>query len=60
MGERPTTGSDFVMDTYDKVELIQKHLLKARSWKKSDADRRWQPLEFEVGNHVFLKVMPKK
>ena len=27
---------------------------------KSYADVRRQPLEFEVGDHVFLKVMPKR
>ena len=26
----------------------------------SYADRRRQPLEFEVGDHVFLKAMPKR
>ena len=53
-------GSNLVMDTYDKVELTRKHLLTAQSRKKSYADRRRQPLEFEVGNHLFLNVMPKK
>ena len=32
----------------------------AQSWKKSYADVRRRPLEFEVGDHVFLKVMPKR
>ena len=32
----------------------------AQSWQKSYANRRRQPLEFEVGDHVFLKVMPKR
>ena len=30
------------------------------SRQKSYADVRRRPLEFEVGNHVFLKVMPKR
>ena len=30
------------------------------SRKKSYADRRCRPLEFEAGDHVFLKVMPKR
>ena len=32
----------------------------AQSRQKSYANRRRQPLEFEVGDHVFLKVMPKR
>ena len=32
----------------------------AQSRQKSYADVRCRPLEFEVGDHVFLKVMPKR
>ena len=32
----------------------------AQSRKKSYADVRRRPLEFEVGDHVFLKVTPKR
>ena len=60
MGERSSTGPDFVRDTSDKVDLIQKCLLMTQSWQKSYADRWRRPLEFEVGDHVFLKVMPKR
>ena len=42
------------------MDLIRKCLLTAQSRQKSYADRRWRPLEFEVGDHVFLKVMPKR
>ena len=31
-----------------------------QSRKKSYADRQRRPLEFEVGYHVFLKVMPER
>ena len=60
MGERSTTGPDMIRDTSEKVGLIQKHLLTAQSRHKSYNDKRRQPLEFEVGNHVFLKVMLKR
>ena len=53
-------GPELVKDTSEKVELIQKRLLTAQSRQKSYADRRRQPLEFEMGDHVFLKVMPKR
>ena len=55
MGERTSIGPDLVRDTSEKVELIQKCLLMAQSLHKSYADRRRRPLEFEVGNHVFLR-----
>ena len=32
----------------------------AQSRQKSYADVRRRPLEFEVGDHVFLKVVPKR
>ena len=32
----------------------------AQSRQKSYAKVRGRPLEFEVGDHVFLKVMPKR
>ena len=60
MGERPTTGLDLIRDTSEKMGLIRKHLLITQSLQKSYVDRRRQPLEFEAGDHVFLKVMPKR
>ena len=60
MGDNSITGPDLIRDTSKKVDLIQKRLLMAKSRQKSYADRRRQPLEFEVGDHVFLKVMPKR
>ena len=60
MGESSITGSDLVRDTSKKVGLIRKRLLMAQSRQKSYADRLRRPLEFEVGDHVFLKVMPKR
>ena len=60
VGERSITGSDLIRDTSKKVSLIRQRLLTAQSRQKSYADVRRQPLEFEVGDHVFLKVMPKR
>ena len=47
-------------DTSEKVSLIRQRLLMDQSRHKSYADVRRRPLEFEVGDHVFLKVMPKR
>ena len=60
MGESSITGLDLIRDTSKKVSLIRQRLLMVQSRQKSYADKRCQPLEFEVGNHVFLKVMPKR
>ena len=60
MGERSTTYPNLIIDTYEKVDLIRKRLLMAQIRYKSYADLQRRPLEFEVGDHVLLKVMPKK
>ena len=60
VGESSITGPDLIRDTSEKVSLIRKRLLTEQSWQKSYADRRRRPLEFGVGDHVFLKVMPKR
>lgn len=44
----------------DKIKLIKKHLKTAQSRQKSYADNKMGHLEFQVGDHVFLKVSPTK
>ena len=60
VGESSISGSDLIRDTSEKMSLIRQRLLTAQSRQKSYADRRSRPLEFEVGDHVFLKVVPKR
>ena len=60
VGESSITGPDLIRDTSEKVSLIRQRLLMAQSRQKSYADVRRRLLEFEVGDHVFLKVMPKR
>ena len=59
VGGSSITGPDLIRDTSEKVSLIRQRLLKAQSRQKSYANVRRRPLEFEVGDHVFLKVLPK-
>ena len=59
VGESSITGLDLIRDTSEKVSLIRQRLLTAQSRQKSYADVRRRPLEFEVGDHIFLKVMSK-
>jgi hypothetical protein len=44
----------------EKVKQIQANISAAQSHQKSYADERRSPLEFEVGNHVYLQVSPMK
>ena len=60
VGKSSTTGLELIRVTFEKVDLIRKHLLMAQSQQKSYVDRRRRPLEFEAGDQVFLKVMPKR
>ena len=60
MGEHSIISLDMIRDTFEKVDLIWKRFLTAQSRQKSYVDRRCQPLEFEMGDHIFLKVMPKR
>ena len=60
MGESPITGPDLIGDTYEKVSFIRQCLLTAQSRQQRYAGVRRRPLEFEVGDHVFLKVIPKR
>ena len=60
VGESSITGLDLIRGTSEKVSLIRQRLLTAHSQQKSYADIRRRPLEFEVDNHILLKVMPKR
>jgi hypothetical protein len=42
------------------VKQIQVNILATQSRQKSYADKRHRPLEFEVGDHVYLRVSPMK
>ena len=60
VGESSITGPDLIRDTSEKVSLIRQRFIMAQSRQKSYADVRRRPLEFKVGDHVFLKAMPKR
>ena len=55
-GERPHFGPDIVMEAEEKVKIIKEKLRAAQSRQKHYADRRRRPLEFQVCDHVYLKV----
>ncbi|XP_025982945.1 uncharacterized protein LOC114374314 [Glycine soja] len=51
-------GPEVVQQTTKKVKLIQERMGTAQSRQKSYQDKRRRGLEFEVGDHVFLRVTP--
>ena len=58
MGESSITGPNLISDTSEKVDLIWKRILTVQSRQKSYADRRRQPLEFEVGTIAYWLALP--
>ncbi|KAK2409994.1 hypothetical protein QL285_045389 [Trifolium repens] len=57
-GESLIIGPEMVQQTTDKVRKIRAMMKVAQDRQKSYADRRRRPLEFEEGDHVFLRVTP--
>ncbi|GJS38293.1 putative reverse transcriptase domain-containing protein [Tanacetum coccineum] len=60
IGDSGLIGPELVQETTDKVVVIRNRLKAARDHQKSYADNRRKPLEFQVGDHVMLKVSPWK
>jgi hypothetical protein len=48
------------MEAEDKVRLIQNNLKAAQSRQKSYADIRRRPLQFQIGDFVYLRVSPTR
>ncbi|KAG2394978.1 uncharacterized protein HKW66_Vig0076470 [Vigna angularis] len=57
-GEALTVGPELLQRTTEKIKLIQDRMKATQSRQKSYADKRRRPLEFEEGDHVFLRVTP--
>jgi hypothetical protein len=60
LGERCFIRPDMVKETEEKVRRIIHNLKEAQSRQKSYADKRRQPLHFQVEDYVYLKVSPMK
>nr|GEV93375.1 putative reverse transcriptase domain-containing protein [Tanacetum cinerariifolium] len=54
------TGPELIHETTEKIVQIKQRIQAARDRRKSYADVRRKPLEFQVGNRVMLKVSPWK
>jgi hypothetical protein len=49
-----------VKEAEEQVKQIEANILATQSRQKSYADKRRSPLEFEVGDHIYLRVSPMK
>jgi co-chaperonin GroES (HSP10) len=47
-------GPDIGTEVEEKVKQIQGNILATQSRQKSNTDKRRSPLEFVVGDHVYL------
>ena len=53
-------GPNIVRDIAEAVEKIRKCMLAAQDMQKFYANPKRRPLEFSIGDKVFLKVAPMK
>ncbi|GKC15043.1 putative reverse transcriptase domain-containing protein [Tanacetum coccineum] len=60
VGEVQLTGPEIVQETTEKIIQVKQRMQAARDRKKSYANLKRKPMEFEVGDKVMLKVSPWK
>jgi hypothetical protein len=59
-GEKVIFGPDLVEEAEATIRRIQDNLKATKSRQETYANKRRRPLEFKVGNHVYLRVLPMK
>jgi hypothetical protein len=59
-GEKVIFGPNIIDEAEATGHHIQDNLRAAKSYQESYANKRHRPLEFEVRDHVYLKVSPMK
>jgi hypothetical protein len=57
-GEKVIFGANIINEAQAIVHRIQDNIRVVKSRQESYANMRCRPLEFEVGDHVYLKVSP--
>ncbi|XP_060974075.1 uncharacterized protein LOC133039244 [Cannabis sativa] len=60
LGENKLLGPDAVQHTNEAIQRIRARMITAQSRQKSYADLKRRDIEFKVGDHVFLRVTPRK
>jgi hypothetical protein len=59
-GERKVFGPNILQEAEKQVRMVRENLRVAQSRQKSYADHRRRELSFEVGDFVYLKVLPMR
>ncbi|KZV25809.1 Retrotransposon protein, Ty3-gypsy subclass [Dorcoceras hygrometricum] len=59
-GERSEIGPDIIEQTAEAIKRIRDRMKTAQSRQKSYADSHRRDLNFEIGDHIFLKIAPMK
>ena len=59
-GEPKIFGSDLVVEAEEQVKVIQENLRVAQSRQKSYFDEMRKPLQFSMGDHIYLRVSSTK
>ncbi|GKE41344.1 putative reverse transcriptase domain-containing protein [Tanacetum coccineum] len=60
VGDVQLTGPEIIHETTEKIVQIRQRLQAVSDRQRSYANVRLKPLEFQVGDHVMLKVSPRK
>ena len=58
VGDDKLLGPEMVRETNEKIGIVREKMKTAQHRQKRYTDKRCKDLEFEVGDHVFLKVSP--
>jgi hypothetical protein len=59
-GEKVIFGPDLVEEDEAIIHRIQENLKVVKSHQETYANKRCRPLDFKVGDHVYLRVSPMK
>jgi hypothetical protein len=59
-GEKMIFGPDLIEEAEATISCIQDNLKAVKSRQENYANKRRRPLKFDVGDHVYLRILPMK